>query len=92
MAANNWSTGPVAVAVDATKYPESTTSDDPNIFQAMSYSATANVYTTQAFPLVQKGNPDDGSGRDLWYQRDEPERDRCSGDGHVGESVRLRRR
>ena len=57
-----WSDYPVAVAVDATKYPESTNSEDPNIFQAMSYSATANVYTTQVHPLVQKGNPTEGVG------------------------------
>jgi hypothetical protein len=57
-----WSDYPVAVAVDATKYPESTNSEDPNIFQAMSYSATANVYTTQVHPLVQKGNPTTGVG------------------------------
>ncbi|HLT19368.1 MAG TPA: carboxypeptidase-like regulatory domain-containing protein, partial [Thermomicrobiales bacterium] len=57
-----WSDYPVAVAVDATKYPETTTSDDPNIYQAMSYSATANLYVAQAFPLVQKGNPTTGMG------------------------------
>ncbi len=57
-----WSDYPVAAVVDATKYPESTNSEDPNIFQAMSYSATANVYTTQVHPLVQKGNPTTGQG------------------------------
>ena len=57
-----WSDYPVAVAVDATKYPESTTSEDPNIFQAFSYSATANVYTTQVHPHVGKGNATDGTG------------------------------
>jgi hypothetical protein len=57
-----WSDYPVAAAVDATKYPESTNSEDPNIFQAMSYSATANVYPFQVHPLVQKGNPTEGVG------------------------------
>jgi hypothetical protein len=57
-----WSDYPVAAAIDATKYPESTNVLDESVFQAMSYSATANVYTTQAFPLVQKGNPTDGMG------------------------------
>jgi hypothetical protein len=57
-----WSDYPVAAAIDATKYPESTNVLDESVFQAFSYSATANVYTTQAFPLVQKGNPTDGMG------------------------------
>ncbi len=56
------SDGPVAVAVDATKYPESTSMADPNVFQALSYSATRNLFTTQFVPLVQKGNPDTGMG------------------------------
>jgi hypothetical protein len=58
-----WSDHPVAAVIDATKYPETTTDQaDPNVGQAMSYSATANVYNWQAFPLVQKGNPADGMG------------------------------
>ena len=58
-----WSDYPVAAVIDATKYPETTTDQaDPNVGQAMSYSATANVYNWQAFPLVQKGNPADGMG------------------------------
>ncbi len=57
-----WSDHPVAVAVDATKYPESTNSEDPNIFQAMSYSATANVYNDAGAPAGSEGQPDDGLG------------------------------
>jgi hypothetical protein len=57
-----WSDYPVSVAVDATKYPESTTDADLNVFQGMTYNATANVYNWQALPLVQKGNPADGMG------------------------------
>ncbi len=53
---------PVAATVDATKYPESTTEEDPNVFQALSYSATQNLWPDQAVPLAQKGNPDDGMG------------------------------
>jgi hypothetical protein len=57
-----WSDYPVAVAVDATKYPESTTELDANVFQGTTYSATANYYTWQSVPLVQKGNPATGMG------------------------------
>jgi len=57
-----WSDQPVAVAVDATKYPESTTELDAEVFQGTTYSATANVYNWQSVPLVQKGNPATGMG------------------------------
>ncbi|CAN5612395.1 hypothetical protein BH23CHL2_BH23CHL2_20440 [soil metagenome] len=57
-----WSQYPVAVAVDATKYPESTTEADANLFQASSYSATRSLYPLQFVPLVQKGNPASGLG------------------------------
>ena len=57
-----WSDQPVAVAVDATKYPESTTELDSEVFQGTTYSATANVYKWQSVPLVQKGNPATGMG------------------------------
>jgi len=49
---------PVAAAVDAVKY----FGNDQNVGQAMTYNATGNVYTWQAMPLVQKGNPADGMG------------------------------
>ncbi len=58
-----WSDAPVAAVVDATKYPETDPhGDGADLFQATSYSATANVFTWQAVPLVQKGNAIDGSG------------------------------
>ncbi len=49
---------PVAAAVDAVKY----FGNDNNVGQAMTYNATANLATAQAFPLVQKGNPATGMG------------------------------
>ncbi len=57
-----WSDHPVAAAVDATKYPETDPRGGPDLFQATSYNATQNVFTWQAVPLVQKGNPIDGQG------------------------------
>ncbi len=57
-----WSDHPVAAVVDATKYPESDPSGGVDLFQGTTYSATANVFTAQAVPLVQKGNPTDGMG------------------------------
>ncbi len=57
-----WSDAPVAAVVDATKYPETDPNGGADLFQATSYSATANVFTWQAVPLVQKGNAIDGSG------------------------------
>jgi len=52
------SEAPVAVAVDGVKY----FGNDANVGQAFSYSATGNVFTDQAAPLVQKGNPANGMG------------------------------
>jgi hypothetical protein len=49
---------PVAVAVDGVKY----FGNDANVGQAFSYAATGNVFTDQAAPLVQKGNPATGMG------------------------------
>jgi hypothetical protein len=49
---------PVAVAVDGVKY----FGNDANVGQAFSYAATGNVFTDQAAPLVQKGNPSTGMG------------------------------
>jgi hypothetical protein len=49
---------PVAVAVDGVKYY----GDDLNVGHAFSYAATGNVYTDQALPLAQKGNPASGMG------------------------------
>src|SRR5690606_38449240 len=57
-----WSDEPVAAVVDATKYPETDPNGGADLFQATSYSATANVFPSQAVPLVQKGNPVDGMG------------------------------
>jgi hypothetical protein len=57
-----WSDHPVAAVVDATKYPESDPRGGADLFQATTYSATQNLYTFQAIPLVQKGNPADGTG------------------------------
>jgi hypothetical protein len=53
-----WSDFPVAVAVDATKYPESDPNGGADLFQGTSYSATQNIFTWQAVPLVQKGGID----------------------------------
>ena len=50
---------PVAVAVDGVKYY----GDDSNVGHAFTYAATGNVYTDQALPLAQKGNPAIGHGR-----------------------------
>jgi hypothetical protein len=52
------SEAPVAVAVDGVKY----FGNDANVGQAFSYSAIGNVFTDQAAPLVQKGNPANGMG------------------------------
>ena len=49
---------PVAVAVDGVKYY----GNDSNVGHAFSYAATGNVYTDQALPLAQKGNPASGMG------------------------------
>lgn len=49
---------PVAASVDAVKYFGS----DPNVGQAMTYNATANLSNVQSFPLVQKGDPNTGGG------------------------------
>jgi len=57
-----WSDQPVAVAVDATKYPIASATSGADLFQGTTYNATQNVYTFQAIPLVQKGNPADGMG------------------------------
>lgn len=57
-----WSQQPVAATVDATKYPDSNAAGAADLFQATSYNATQNIYTFQAIPLVQKGNPSDGMG------------------------------
>ncbi len=57
-----WSDYPVAVAVDATKYPESDPNAQVGRIQGTTYNATANVYNWQAIPLVQKGNPANGLG------------------------------
>jgi hypothetical protein len=57
-----WSDYPVAAAIDATKYPETDPNGGVDVFQATSYSATQNVFEWQAVPLIQKGNPTDGSG------------------------------
>ncbi len=57
-----WSQHPVAATVDATKYPETNPGGGADLFQATSYNATQNIYTFQAVPLVQKGNPADGKG------------------------------
>jgi hypothetical protein len=57
-----WSDHPVAAAVDATKYPETDPNGGVDLFQATSYNATQNLYTWQAIPLVQKGNPASGMG------------------------------
>ena len=57
-----WSEHPVAAAVDATKYPETDPNGGADLFQATSYSATANIFPWQAVPLVQKGAAIDGMG------------------------------
>lgn len=57
-----WSEYPVAVAIDATKYPPGATVGDASDVQSLTYSATANLFNQQAFPLVQKGSSADGSG------------------------------
>lgn len=49
---------PVAAAVDAVKY----FGNDGNVGQAMSYSASGNIWGSQAMPLVQKGSPSTGMG------------------------------
>ncbi len=56
-----WSDYPVAAAIDATKYPETSPGTSTDWFQATTYNATQNLYTFQAIPLVQKGNPN-GTG------------------------------
>ncbi len=53
---------PVVSVVDATKYPESTNSTDANVYQALSYSGTENLFPVQFVPLAQKGNPNTGMG------------------------------
>lgn len=57
-----WSEHPIAVAVDATKYPESDPNAQVGRIQGTTYNATANIYNWQAVPLVQKGNPASGLG------------------------------
>ena len=57
-----WSDHPVAAAVDATKYPDNAPAGSVDLFQGTTYNATQNIYTWQAVPLVQKGNPADGMG------------------------------
>jgi hypothetical protein len=52
------SDNPVAAVIDGVKY----FGNDANVGQAFSYSATGNVFTSQAAPLVQKGNPSTGLG------------------------------